>query len=416
MRALTVGVFIMVNPIFNIAILGMNTRKVSTFTYFIKKHAHESFQVSTAELADACIVDFDEAEAVKLWHDGFFNNKPSIILSSADPDKTQSVWVKKPVSSADMLAAVGTLLKIVINNKEWAEKSTVTPISANKALSNGDKKTDAETSLEQPVNLIKKKTVGYQNDFNDSRSPNLSLSKEVIAECCGLQEDVDFNDPLFKKQATFDPSTSLLRPIQEAINLARDKNTHVEIEAMGEKQGFIIMPGGDKIYVDLNKPFIRHYGLVRKMYSAEEQKAPKITPVSISSAESAQRYPQHGCFMHSSCTVLWQVALWSSLGRLPNSVLPDKPVAIAAWPNFTRLTITPHAIGMASILIKNAISPLELARHMQIPQRYVFAFISTLASLGLLVDKPSVETDAELLPKRKSGGIFESILRSLKLN
>ena len=387
--------------VFNIAILGMNPRNTSTFAYFIKKHGADFLKVSAINDADVCIVDFDVQEGVKQWQLSQLNLKPAIILAATDPDKSNAIWVKKPVDTAAMTTAINALKELMhANNKGLltvAQEVTEIALHADDLLKQNTAVLDETAKV--------KKSMGYQHDFKDLHSPSLNLSQKSIIHCCGLQVDADSSSPDFRKQVSYDPSLTLLASIAKARALAREKNRIVELR--GGRESLVIMPGGESVFVDLDSHLIRH------ICAASLQTHPKIKVLAISLSECEQRYPSKHRNMHQVNTLLWQVALWSARGRLPNTIAPEQAVKILHWPNFTRLTITPHAIAITSILLKESLSPVDLAAQLQIPQRYVFAFIAAAASSGL-IEQADVKSRPVKVSWRKPQGLLNSILRSLK--
>lgn len=385
----------MSQTLLSIAILGMGPRNTSTFEYFIKKHAVGAFYVATPSESDTCIVDFDAPAGKAQWQLHSFDNKPCIILADENPYLEQTVWVKKPINAANMKAAIDELATLIKSPKKLAP--------ANASVKHESKKPKAQ-KIEQPVEKAAKPAVGYQNNFSDAHSPSLNLSKKSIVECCGSRADGNLQDTSWRKEITYSPEKSLLYAIGKALQLAREKNQAVALE--GLRTSVVVMPGGERIYVDLDSHLIRH------ICAMAMQQNPKVKPLNISLMECNKRYRETDRNMHNRNTVLWQVALWSSRGRLPKGITPNTPISLAFWPNFTRLTITPFAIAMASTWVQNTATAGDIAKQMDIPQRYVFAFVAAADAVGLL-QKDAVEKSPSLT-WQKPKGLLHSILRSLK--
>ncbi|MFO1425555.1 MAG: hypothetical protein U1F11_00995 [Steroidobacteraceae bacterium] len=81
-------------------------------------------------------------------------------------------------------------------------------------------------------------------------------------------------------------------------------------------------------------------------------------------------------------SLLWQSALFSARGRLPEGTPLDEPVVMRCWPNMTRMALFPHAMRIAAVWADGPRSLLETARLLRIPQRHVFAFYSAAHALG----------------------------------
>lgn len=120
--------------------------------------------------------------------------------------------------------------------------------------------------------------------------------------------------------------------------------------------------------------------------------------------------------------LLWNLATWASRGRLPEGTNPHAGVRLRAWPNFSRIFVTPHALRIVAFWTANIASPVEVARRLAIPQRYVFSIYSSARFSGLLDASiaPVVQTDvatAEGTPNKESSpqkpSILSRILRKL---
>ena len=81
---------------------------------------------------------------------------------------------------------------------------------------------------------------------------------------------------------------------------------------------------------------------------------------------------------------LWNVAAWAARGRLPEGTDPYKPVRLRAWPNFTQVFMSPHALRISALWVRTWASPVEIAFRLGIPQRYVFSVYSSARFAGLI--------------------------------
>ena len=88
--------------------------------------------------------------------------------------------------------------------------------------------------------------------------------------------------------------------------------------------------------------------------------------------------------VHSSEDLLWNVAAWAARGRLPAGTDPYRPVRLRAWPNFTKVFMSPHAMRIAAAWTRTWASPVEIASRLGIAQRYVFSVYSSARFAGLI--------------------------------
>lgn len=128
-----------------------------------------------------------------------------------------------------------------------------------------------------------------------------------------------------------------------------------------------------------------------------------------------------GDTIHAAEDFLWNTAAWAARGRLPTGVNPYRPIRLRAWPNFTRAWAAPHALRIIALWTREWASPVEVAKRLGIPQRYVFSVYASAHFAGLLQPAPPVggaeiQTPADgapppLPPQRPS--ILSRILRKL---
>ncbi|WP_374243217.1 hypothetical protein [Zoogloea sp.] len=83
----------------------------------------------------------------------------------------------------------------------------------------------------------------------------------------------------------------------------------------------------------------------------------------------------------------WNVAAWAARGRLPDGVDPYQPVRLRAWPNFTKVFMSPHALRIVALWVRTWASPIDIAARLGIPQRYVFSVYASARFAGLLDTK-----------------------------
>jgi hypothetical protein len=86
----------------------------------------------------------------------------------------------------------------------------------------------------------------------------------------------------------------------------------------------------------------------------------------------------------------WNLAVWCSRGRLPQTVDPFSPVAVTAWPNLTRCVLTPSAMPVIALLAGAPHRPADVADALGIPRTHAFVVLAGLDALGLLEQRRAV--------------------------
>lgn len=107
------------------------------------------------------------------------------------------------------------------------------------------------------------------------------------------------------------------------------------------------------------------------------------TTARIVSASTLSHITSHGAIW-SSEDFLWNVAAWAARGRLPDGCDPYQPVRLRAWPNCTKVFLSPHALRIVALWVRIPASPIDIAARLGIPQRYVFSVYSSARFAGLL--------------------------------
>lgn len=109
-------------------------------------------------------------------------------------------------------------------------------------------------------------------------------------------------------------------------------------------------------------------------------------PLTTARIVSASTLPQTSGneIVHSSEDLLWNVAAWAARGRLPAGADPYRPVRLRAWPNCTKVFMSPHAMRIAALWTRTWASPVDIAARLGIAQRYVFSVYSSARFAGLI--------------------------------
>lgn len=107
------------------------------------------------------------------------------------------------------------------------------------------------------------------------------------------------------------------------------------------------------------------------------------TTARIVSASTLSHISSHGTTWTTE-DFFWNVAAWAARGRLPEGTDPYQPVRLRAWPNFTRVFMSPHALRIVALWVRTWASPIDIAARLGIPQRYVFSVYASARFAGLI--------------------------------
>lgn len=116
------------------------------------------------------------------------------------------------------------------------------------------------------------------------------------------------------------------------------------------------------------------------------------TTARIVSASTLSHISNHGTTWTTE-DFFWNVAAWAARGRLPEGTDPYQPVRLRAWPNFTKVFMSPHALRIVALWVRTWASPIDVAARLGIPQRYVFSVYASARFAGLIdARKPRAAT------------------------
>lgn len=82
--------------------------------------------------------------------------------------------------------------------------------------------------------------------------------------------------------------------------------------------------------------------------------------------------------------LLWQLAIWSSQGRLPAGIGADTPLRLRQWPNLTRLEALPDATRLSALLTKTPATLRIIIRLLRVDPEHACTFLAAAHALGLL--------------------------------
>ncbi|MEH6651663.1 MAG: hypothetical protein V7707_16715 [Motiliproteus sp.] len=204
----------------------------------------------------------------------------------------------------------------------------------------------------------------------------VKMDQSMINRCCGHHPDVNVRNPQQRRGLYFNASGAFLNWLPRAVNKARLSQLPVEIA--GLPCPLIYLPEEDCFWGDFDQELLLQYALSRfGMTELELRNRPDlemIKPV----ARNAD--PIH----EPRDALIWKMALWSTRGRLSQHLDPEAVYTLVAKPDFSRLLAIPHAEDITELWHQQCFSAVNVIRMLQVPQRYVFAYMSAADALGWL--------------------------------
>ncbi|QSA96269.1 hypothetical protein [Methylococcus sp. EFPC2] len=382
--------------------IGLDDRTLHLFRLFLRgPGSNRAVIVADPSQAEALLVDLDNPEGKRLYaaRQQIHPGRPSIVLALAvqglDPD---SVFVKKPARSEDLLAALEKM-RALVTRTNASEKDQATPAA-------------------KPAMKVVTATQGTEPR---THKVAMLLDEQAFGAYLGRRDDVDAHDPSQWGDLYYQPDEYLQGMVHKAWE--RAENTGIALRVQTPWKAIALLPQQRKIWVDADEAQIRAACSIpfHKVANIELGGAnPSRTSLMEVAADEAQLLAGHDKAA-ASTALLWKIALWTSKGRIPQGLAPDRPVRLTRWPNFTRVLITPHALRIAALLRHRPCSLFDVAQALGIRQQFVFAFFSAAWAAGLIEVMPDTPTapiphpDPPEQPERKKS-LLKSILQRLRMS
>jgi hypothetical protein len=373
-----------VTPI-RVAAIGMDQRQRNALVMLFSTRCRNRYILVEEESSEICIIDLDLYGGERLWHE-FRQRHPErpLILASLKPRQVENghtLFVKKPIPVTQLMGAIDQL-------SETLNRTTGRPIDRPEPI--------AETKPFEPQQ-------SKQTTSLPTRKVASLMTEAQERVFIGTSPDIDPNNQEQLAKIYYDPQHYLQGHIQEALNQATRHNRDVSIE--GPWPAIDLMIAKQRIIVDADEKHLRPFCTV-----------PDATREVELRFNDHQR-PTTGLRDYSVYAFIWQLALWASRGRLPSGTSLHQPIYLKRWPNFSRLVVTPHALAITALWIKQPRSLLDTASSLGIPQRYVFAFYSASSAVQLAGEtRRAVDTLLEppAIEQVRNSGLFSRLLHRLR--
>lgn len=119
--------------------------------------------------------------------------------------------------------------------------------------------------------------------------------------------------------------------------------------------------------------------------------------------------------------MLWNTSVWCSRGRLADTIDPFSATSVRAWPDLTRVALTPGALPIIALLTISQHRPVDVPELLGLPRTHVFVVLSALDNLRLVEGPASalavaaLATDAaaQHAAHARHGGADRGVLRRL---
>lgn len=342
-----------------IALFGFSERNESMMRQLFAGARWRDCLVVEQSPIDFAIVELDTQNPTKTWGDfrEIFPDTLALTLSLKEQHLANTVFVQKPLNMEKLRHSVDKVIAYL------NETSAVT------SQSNGV----LEDSLAQTAQTAAD-----------------SMGDELDNQLFGLTVEIDLNNTEARLERAYNPGDYFLGELKKAVEAAEKSGKALEIAGSlyGEPwPGAIrINPATHTIETNLRDIMLRAMSIVR-LDSGQFTLEVKHSMVPLSGATTI-----------STKALVWKVALWTARGRLTTYIGFERKISLKNWPNVTRYMEVPYVLQLSAALVANSYTPVELCQKLNIPQRFVFSYLSAVNANGLL------NLDAEMVSSTNHQG------------
>jgi len=418
--------------------VGTHNKAILDF-FFTKLGQHIFQQVDSQQAANTLIIDYDYPPARQRFEVDYKDwQKPALILSIAPVALDNVIWLAKPLTSRALLEAAEKIqvqLRDGISHSDPApaaiSETPVSPITDIPTESQAPAKPVEQTTqfaspvqrpekkpATVPVNLPLVKDAKEEAVAESTSAPTpVAYRKSLLSESeqaqrwidlCGERDDVPTTTDVEELQGD---DRFFLSSLKDAVRLARQCQQGVMLDF--PQLRIYVLPEIHRVFcaVDLySDEFIR---LTRECNAGQGGKMHILSTKEIH--ELNDMIAQQVSALYDLEAFLWSSALLSSQGLLSRGLDPTQAVGLRHWPGLTRIEHFPHVMSIAAQWSVAAISAFEVARSLNIPQRYVFSFYNAANALGLIEQDPDKLIKKKSVPRTTEAprGLFSRLLKRL---
>ena len=430
--------------------VGTHNKAVLDF-FFAKLGQHTFSRVDTQEEANVLIIDSDYPPARQRYEEEYQQwHKPAVVLSISPVELADVIWLSKPLTSRALLDAAQEVQAKLQSAPEQAEDSKppeglddsqaqameqqrqaretaqraallkrpeikpTPPVTANIPLvgSAADVEPTAEITgvMDQTESVESQAVESIQRAPQAQVTPSLTEEEQQVRweQLCGSFEDVDSKSDFSGIQAE---DGFFLSSLKDAVRLARQCQQGVLLNFPQAR--IYVLPEIHRIFCAIPTQSPEFEAFINACSASDGGKMHILSTREIH--ELNDMIAEQTSALHDLESFVWTSSLLSAQGQLSRELDPSKPVGLSHWPSLTRLERFPHVMPIAALWSTDSLSAFDVARSLNVPQRYVFSFYNAASALGL------IEQDSNKLIKKQSTsrtteaprGLFSRLLKRL---
>jgi len=406
--------------VWRVTALCMDERTRNALELFFRTTLNGDYVLAVPGEGDVCILDLDRYGGETLWaaKRKTYPMLPIVLLSVNELALDENtVLVRKPFKPQDLALALKAATSKVSNKSRQPNRSASYPAETG-ARQDTDDATGStphtysngrDRNLEAPAPATTRRVPRGRLPQSGGKA-GFMLEGLNPKAFIGSAPDIDPADPHQLAKALYEPGEFLSGKLDYAIKLSMDAGRPTRLVL--ERGTITVIAGTGRAIMDLHHAHLRTLAAIPL---AED----KVHYHFVDAPEYAEVLPSKIWRLEA---LQWLLALLASRGRVPTGRNLEARLTLKHWPNLTRLAVCPSAVRIAALLVKRPCSPMEIARILKVPQRFVFAFVAAADAIGL-VDVPGEQPqvvvsrgplhEAKTVAPVKHRGLLQRILSQL---
>ncbi len=352
-----------------VGLFKMDERRASRLRIVFKMVFKGQCVVSEIEKADTVIINIEKESPETVLAELYQShpNKPAIFLSGEPINLYNMPCLIRPFKSSELLKAL----------KQTSSKST---------------KLSANSKEENTADSILNKTTKVKPNKKPTKNskPSIHQSSDIY----------------------YQPDSFLQGKVTAVIEKANKKNISVFLRCWSHRW-IVVSPKSGHLVENLKEKQIANLGIItadsdvifkEECFSEEQMLAMAETPIKEVKVTSIQKF-------------IWNIAVRTSRGRIPEGTSVDELFVLKQWPNLTRLAKVNNSMRISAFWLDQPQSISDIINQLEIPPQDVFTYFSAACATGL-ISKAKRREDKMLKPDitkvdHQKKGLFSAILRKL---
>jgi len=216
-----------------------------------------------------------------------------------------------------------------------------------------------------------------------------------------------------KSELYYNPDNYLLGRICSSLKESIGQQCIIYVQCWRNRR-LILVPDQDRVYTDLTDNQFKNLGVAK----LSEEFMVEINRTCNTGKKELPASETDGLRSTSVSYLIWDLALRTARGRVPEGADLSMPFYLRSWPNFPRLPHTPHGMRIAALWAENPRTLDNIIQSLDIDQADVYSFYSAAVATGL-IGFATRRADSLIAPKEitkekpTKRGLLASILRRI---